>query len=128
VDIDVSLTRKRTSRWQKGCSRAPEQAVTKGDVRGLDRRSDARLKRPRRSPAPGRNRQPRARVRVPVRKGGSSVGPKPAARRQARGCRRPDDRKVVRRRPRTRQNPSRGDLKGERRRVFPRRSADGLRR
>lgn len=61
------------------------------------RRSDARLKRPRRSPAPTERATSRPRenasLEVP-----SSVSSKPAARRQARGCRRPDDRKVVRRR------------------------------
>jgi hypothetical protein len=44
----------------------------------------------------------------PSRTVSRSVGPKPAARRQARGCRRLDDRKVVRRRSRTRQCQSSG--------------------
>jgi hypothetical protein len=36
VDIDVSLARTRTSDCHKGCSRTPEAAENKGDVRGLD--------------------------------------------------------------------------------------------
>jgi len=40
-------------------------------------------------------------ARAREREGGQSVGPKPATCRQARSCWRPDDRKVVRRRPRT---------------------------
>jgi hypothetical protein len=57
-------------------------------------------------------------------------GPKPAACRQARGRWRPDDRKVVRRRPGTQGgNTALGDvLEVERRRVFPRRWAESLRR
>jgi len=60
----------------------------------------------------------------------TSIDPKPAARRQARGRWRLDDRKVVRRRPRFGGNATRadGDLEVESWRVFPRRSADGLRR
>jgi hypothetical protein len=38
--------------------------------------------------------------RAKARTGWQSIGPKPAVRRQARGCRRLDDRKVVRRLPR----------------------------
>jgi hypothetical protein len=38
--------------------------------------------------------------RAKARTGRQSIGPKPAVRRQARGCRRPDDREVVRRLPR----------------------------
>jgi hypothetical protein len=56
-----------------------------------------------------------------------SRSPKPAARRQARGCRRPDDREVVRRRARCGET-RREDLEVERWRVSPRRSADSLRR
>jgi hypothetical protein len=52
---------------------------------------------------------------------GQPIDPKPASRRQARGCWRPDDRKVVRRRPRTSGargvRAPKGDLEVERRRV-----------
>jgi hypothetical protein len=60
------------------------------------------------------------------------IGPKPASRRQARGCWRPDDRKVVRRRPRmrsaNRRPRSEGRSRGRTSAGFPRRSAGSLQR
>lgn len=106
VDIDVSLTRTRTSGWRRvrcAWTEPPEKETSEGSIR----RSDVRLKRPRRSPfrSPPTGEAPRVRARLPARKVARSVDPKPAARRQARGCRRPDDRKVVRRRSRRGEQP-----------------------
>jgi hypothetical protein len=118
----AALTCRRRERAQAaghGLLRQLAAGRPKRGVRGFVRRSRCRPTRQQRSSLPARKRDP----------GWQSKGPKPAARRQARGCRRPDDREVVRRLLRcSRQRGLEGDLEGERRRVFPRRSADSLRR
>jgi hypothetical protein len=88
-----------TCTGRKGAQAIGSRALTRpragrsGEVsEGSIRRSRLQPRKLRRSSIPTRARE---------REGGQSVGPKPATCRQARSCWRPDDRKVVRRRPRT---------------------------
>jgi hypothetical protein len=128
VDIDVSLARTRTSDCHKGCSRTPEAAENKGDVRGLDpteRRSAEKA-----TALSGPTEQATSRSR-------ESAHPERCPGRSARSQRRAVKRVAVGgwmtarwsgvALGRGNASPA-GDPEGERRRVYPRRSADGLRR
>ena len=98
----VTLTCHRLERGsparEQGCSGNPLTGPLTRGVRGLD--STERTLADKAAPLFA----PRSRGR------GQSNGPKPAARRQARGCWRPDDREVVRRRPRPGGNTAPGAI------------------
>lgn len=91
--------------------RRPERAHATGPLRRLDASRTAvheRCQRVRLGEAPASRQSCGASPHLaPSARAWQPIGPKPASRRQARSCWRPDDRKVVRRRPRNRERQAR---------------------